>query len=89
MGPAFVNDQANGVSGRRYKAEVFRDSPLRARGGKLTIASWNVECLTETKLEELQVHMLRMDIGILCLQETHRHRSDYYTSDYGFLLILS
>ena len=67
---------------------MFRNGLLKARGGKLTTASWNVECLTETKLEELHLHMLRLDIVILWLQETHSHRSDYDTVGYGLLLIL-
>ena len=46
---------------------------------KLVIGSWNVEGFTDTKLEELQNHMLHNHIGMFCLQETHG----------GFLIQLS
>ena len=58
---------------------------IDCRGGKLLPSqpdlgaiSWNVEGLTEEKLEVLQIYMGYMNIGITALQETHSCNSDYY-----------
>ena len=48
-----------------------------------------MEGLTDAKVIEIQLLMERLDIGILCLQETHRKRSDYYITARGYLLFLS
>ena len=57
--------------------------------GGLVIASWNVEGLSDLKLWELTSIMLRRHISILCIQESHILRSPYYTTDNGFLVVLS
>ena len=33
--------------------------------------------------------MQRRDVGILCMQETHKKNSDYYVTAEGFLVVLS
>ena len=53
------------------------------------MGTWNVEGLTDAKIVELQLHMQKLGIGILCLQETHRTESTHEVTDDGFLLILS
>ena len=69
--------------------EELRGGHLRPAQGQMTVASWNVEGLTEAKLVELQVFMAKHDVSILCLQETHKSLSDYYVTHDGFLAILS
>ena len=57
--------------------------------GELCVASWNVEGLSEIKLWELTEVMSRYSISILCIQETHIAKSPYYTTENGFLVILT
>ena len=52
-------------------------------------ATWNVEGLTKSKIIELQRMMIQKRISIICIQETHQAKSDYYVTEEGFLLILS
>ena len=52
-------------------------------------ASWNIEGLTPEKLVSLQQIMASRNIGVLCLQETHRTGSEYKVTHEGYLLILS
>ena len=56
---------------------------------ELLVASWNVEGLSDIKLWELTSMMTRRRISILCIQETRIIQSPYYTTDHGFLVILS
>ena len=55
----------------------------------LIAVSWNVEGLTEDKLLTLQTYMHKYNIDLICLQESHRPKSDYYVTDNGYLVILS
>ena len=62
-------------------------SQMYYRGGGLLPAhpglraiSWNVEGLTDDKLEVLQVYMAQMKVGIIALQETHTCNSDYFVT---------
>ena len=48
-----------------------------------------MEGYTEVKRIELQSYMQQEGIGILCLQETHKPKSDYWVSDEGYIIILS
>lgn len=50
--------------------------------------SWNIEGLSDVKLEELCIHMKKHKISVLCLQETHKTGCPYYWYN-GFLVILS
>ena len=66
------------------------------RGGRvypcqrnLSVGSWDVEGYTNSKRIELQRYMEQENIGVLCLQETHKSKSDYYLSDEGYIIILS
>lgn len=66
------------------------------RGGKLVVsdlstmvATWNVEGLTEEKIITIQNFMAERRIAVICLQETHKPRSDVFVTEGGFLLILS
>jgi len=62
---------------------------LRPTTDRLKVATWNVEGLTEAKLVQLQIHMTKRSIDVLCVQETHITKSEYRVLDDGFLLILS
>ena len=53
------------------------------------VATWNVEGLTDVKLVQLQTVMERRNIGVLCVQETHRRNSDYFCTEEGYLVVLS
>ena len=48
-----------------------------------------MEGFTEAKRVTLQNLMLERNIGIICMQETHRSKADYYITAEGFLVILS
>ena len=80
MGVSPVNE------GRSYKAEIFRGGKLHTATGEVTLATWNVEGLTDQKLVELRLHMKETEIGVLCLQETHKPRSDYLVLEDGLPL---
>ena len=53
------------------------------------MGTWNVEGLTDAKLEHLQLVMSDRRLHILCIQETHLPGADSYVTDSGFLVILS
>ena len=53
------------------------------------MCTWNVEGLSEVKLEELERIMREKGIDVLCMQETHIAGADSYISDAGSLIILS
>ena len=73
---AIANDLVPGSQARSaYEALIFRDGRLRPCHTDLSIATWNVEGLTGVKLVELQWHMKRLEIDILCIQETHKSGS--------------
>ena len=74
---------------RSYKAQLYRDGRLQPSSASITISSWNIEGLTDSKLVELQTIMVQDDIGIICLQETHKSQSGYWITDDGFLVVLS
>ena len=67
--------------------ELLRGGGLRVVSGRWGLATWNVEGLTEVKVEQLQLVMARRDIGLLCIQETHRTNSDYFVTDASYLVI--
>ena len=48
-----------------------------------------MEGYTNAKRIQLQIYMRDQGIGILCLQETHKPNSDYYTSEEGYVIIMS
>ena len=62
---------------------------LRPMRHGLQIASWNVEGLTEAKIIALQQIMEKQSIDIMCIQETHRKKSDYFTTEENYLFVLS
>ena len=65
-------------------------APVRiGRRGHLIVSSWNVEGLTDIKIEEITTYMLRNSIDVLCIQETRKPYADTYRSEKGFLLLLS
>ena len=57
--------------------------------GKLRVATWNVEGLSDIKVFELTRFMERRGIHILCIQETHILQAPYYDTDNGYLVVLS
>ena len=77
-----------GAEGGKPKVD-YRGGKLQPSSPEINVLSWNVEGLTDEKLEALQTYMGSMDIGILALQETHSCNSEYYVTHCGFLLILS
>jgi len=56
--------------------------------GMFKAATWNVRGLTDVKLQEIMIHMRKLGIDILCLQETHINKTEAYTEN-GFQVILS
>ena len=69
--------------------EYVRIHRLRPAYKKQHFATWNIEGLTEAKIASLQVVMRNSSIGVMCIQETHKPMSDYYSTDDDFLIILS
>ena len=57
-------------------------------GVAFKIASWNVQGLSEVKIQQLIRIMQARGIGLLCMQEVRRPDSDYFVED-GFLIIQS
>ena len=60
---------------------IVRGGNLRVASNQLRIVTWNVESLTDIKIEILQRIMKSRGIDILCLQETHRVLSDVIVTD--------
>ena len=52
------------------------------------IGSWNVQGLTDVKLQELMLQMRRNRLNILCIQETRIKDTKVYEEN-GYLIILS
>ena len=71
------------------KTIKYRTGRLQPCAEELLVASWNIEGLTNEKLTTLQLYMMRLRIGILSIQETHKNDSQYFETDGGFLVILS
>lgn len=73
------------------KRDIYhiRGGELHVSDGQWLVGTWNVEGLTDKKLEELQLWMYELGIGVLCMQETHKSGSEYSITEAGFLLILS
>ena len=74
-------------------------SPLQS-GGKscsrgrksipyVKVASWNIEGLTDIKIFEVCRYMRANRLSIVCLQETRRPNSDTFTTEDGYLVVLS
>ena len=74
---------------RSYKAQLYRDGRLQPSSASIKISSWNIEGLTDSKIIELQNVMMQGNIGIICLQETHKSQSEYWITEDGFLVVLS
>ena len=72
-----------------HGAKEIRGDNLLLCVGRCRIGTWNVEGLTDSKIIELQMLMEERDIGVLCIQETHRSGADYFLTSEGFLVILS
>eukprot|EP00959_Pyramimonas_sp_CCMP1952_P015781 333843-Pyramimonas_sp.AAC.2 len=71
------------------EADFFRGGRLSVASAGLQLGTWNVEGFTEAKLVELQMHMKSYGIDLLCLQETHKPKSEYTVTEEGFPLIFS
>ena len=67
----------------------YHGGRLRPARTAFTAVSWNIEGLTEEKIETLQVYMMAMNVAIMSIQETHTCKSDYCVMSRGFLVILS
>ena len=65
------------------------DSHIYSHIGSIRIGSWNVEGLTDVKVEQVIDYMIQYSIGVLCLQETRKSKSDVYLTSRGYKLILS
>jgi len=87
-----MNVHIDGAGGRDSSHNEdcdYRGGPLRPCRKDVVVGSWNVEGLTESKIEELQEHMRAFSIDILAIQETHKPESTYVVTDSGYLLVLS
>ena len=74
---------------QRYEAVFFRGGALRPASDRLVAGTWNIEGFADEKLITLQHYMTNMGVDLLCIQETHKTKSDVFTTDGGFLVILS
>ena len=72
-----------------FDRDILRGGSVRNITQECCIASWNVEGLTEEKLVTLQVMMAELHVDILCLQEVHRTKSDYFITESKYLVIIS
>ena len=75
----------NSAGGNRF-IRSFEHTPFK---GKLRVATWNVEGLSDIKVYELINFMRRQRIDILCMQETHILHTPYYRMEDGSLIIPS
>ena len=85
MHQSVVSPHVACVDGRPF----VRLTQPRPFHGKLRIASWNVEGLTEIEMFELINVMKHQRIDILSMQETHIKQSPYDVTPDGFLVPLS
>ena len=91
MGSQSINDLGFRRTSSEGLGTRFASTRIRYPGTCSKIATWNVEGLnveSGTKLDELTRWMLGDGVGVLCMQETHEHRSGYFLHN-GFLVILS
>ena len=65
------------------------DSIIHSSSGNIIVGTWNVEGLTDIKIEQLSDYMTQFSIGILCIQEVRRPKSDVFVTTRGFQIILS
>ena len=70
-------------------ANNFENFGARNKQRELRVCTWNIEGLTDVKLEEVNCYMRRHGIDVCCLQETRAKDSAYYTTESGNLLIMS
>ena len=66
-----------------------RNGRLRPAARELLTASWNIEGLTDEKVVAIQRYMAQSGVGVMCIQETHRLKSDNYVTIDGYLVVLS
>ena len=52
-------------------------------------ATWIVDCLTRSKIIELQVIMVQRSSSAICVQETHKAIPDHFVTEEGSLIVLS
>lgn len=86
----FVRRDAEHVRGERGDQTRKRTNwRYRSCPGTLGIATWNVERLSESKIEQLELLMEQYGLSILCIQETHKSGAYSYTMETGTLVVLS
>ena len=85
MQPRVVSPTRISAGGNRFIHTVFP----QVHNGQLSVATWNVEGLTDIKLHEVKTFMLRYSISITCMQETRVSQSPYYSTEDGFFVICS
>ena len=56
---------------------------------RFIMSSWNVEGLTDVKIQEICQYMLLNSIDIVCMQETRSPKSDSFSASDGFAVYLS
>lgn len=56
---------------------------------RLILSSWNIEGLTDLKVEQIIMYMRNHSIDIICIQETRKINSDHYDTDSGYAVYLS
>jgi hypothetical protein len=57
--------------------------------GNIAVGTWNVEGLTDVKTEQIIDYMIQHSIGVMCIQEVRKLKSEVLDSDRGYQLILS
>ena len=65
------------------------DSIIHSSSGNIIVGTWNVEGLTDIKIEQLSDYMTQFPIGILCIHEVRRPESDVFVTTRGVQIILS
>ena len=56
---------------------------------RLIICSWNVEGLTDIKLEQIALYMKQNSLDVVCMQEVRKAKSDTFELDSGHLVFWS
>ena len=52
-------------------------------GNRLIVCTWNVEGLTDVKLEQILIYMAQNSLDVVCIQEVRKLKSDSFLHDSG------
>ena len=65
------------------------DSQHHSQIGSISIGTWNVEGITDIKIEQVIDYMEQYSIAVVCIQETRKLKSDVFFTDRGFQVVYS